>query len=131
MTQKHPFLVGIVFVFILLGSACCGSSPGREGPTVEPGLCSAAGILQGIQVTDARVSSVSQFACKHDHAFARATYTCEGCVPETMIFLAQKSAEWEVLGNSNSIDAGLCEESRALSFDECAELFEAFEAAGK
>ena len=48
-----------------------------------------------------------------------------------MFFLAEESEKWAVIGSSHSFDAGLCEESRALSFDKCAELFDTFEAAAK
>jgi hypothetical protein len=130
MKQILRFLVGGGVVLLFLGCPC-GAKPDPGGLKSEPSLCSAEGILNGIQETDGKVSSVSQFGCKHDHALVRAQYDCEGCVPESMFFLAEKTEKWEVIGNSTSFDAGLCEESRALSFDNCTELFATFEAAAK
>ena len=70
---------------------------------------------------------VTRFACAHGYALAQVESDCEGCAPEVLYFFEKVDGAWSMVGLSKSIDPALCEESRRLSFDQCEQLWTAFQ----
>lgn len=96
-----------------------------------PTICSKEHLLASIKEKNKTASSIGHFACLHEHALAQVTFDCEGCVPALSYYLAQSNNSWQILGMAPSYDEGLCEESRALPFDKCASLVQAYTAGAK
>ena len=110
--------------------ACSGLElPEPDAPAEDAPLCSAAGIRAALTPGNPHITAVTQFGCKHEHALAKVTLECPKCVPEMMFYLAQTDGSWRELGSGHTLDEGLCEGNPSLGFDQCEELFAAYNAA--